>query len=275
MKKIAFIGAGNMGGALVMGICKTIDPQQVVIFDLDTAKTAALSEKTGCAVAETAFKACENAEYVVLAVKPQQLRNVQALLVPAMRAAREKGIQQKILSIAAGITLKDLAEIPQANDFDLPVFRMLPNTPSEIGEGLNIYAENSLATDEMCAELEYLFTNCGLTERVTEQILDVASAVSGCTPAFAYMFIDALADGAVRCGLPRDKAIRYAAQAVKGAAAMVLETGRHPDVLKDAVCSPGGSTIVGVATLENAAFRAAAANAVFYANEKNLDLGKK
>lgn len=275
MKKIAFIGAGNMGGALVIGVCKAIDPQQVVVFDLDTSKTAALAEKTGCAVAETAFKACENAEYVVLAVKPQQLRDVQALLVPAMKTADEKGIQQKILSIAAGITLKDLAEIPQANGLDLPVFRMLPNTPSEIGEGLNIYAENSLVTDEMCAELEYLFAHCGLIERVTENILDVASAVSGCTPAFAYMFVDALADGAVRCGLPRDKAIRYAAQAVKGAAAMVLETGRHPDALKDAVCSPGGSTIVGVATLENAAFRAAAANAVFYANEKNLDLGKK
>ena len=275
MKKIAFIGAGNMGGALVMGICKVLDPQQVVIFDLNTERTAFLAEKTGCAVAETAEKACEAAEYIVLAVKPQQLRDVQAQLIPAMKGAKENGISQKILSIAAGITLKDLAEIPQANGLDLPVFRMLPNTPSEIGEGLNIYAVNSLVTDEMQAELEAMFALCGLIENVTEHILDVASAVSGCTPAFAYMFVDALADGAVRCGLPRDKAIRYAAQAVKGAAAMVLETGRHPDALKDAVCSPGGSTIVGVATLENAAFRAAAANAVFYANEKNLDLGKK
>jgi len=274
MKKIAFIGAGNMGGALVMGICKAIDPQQVVIFDLNTERTDFLRSKTGCTVAQTAHAACADSEYIVLAVKPQQLRNVQALLVPAMKEAKEKGIKQKILSIAAGITLESLAEIPLQYGLDLPVFRMLPNTPSEIGEGLNIYAENSLATDEMCTELENMFAQCGLTERVTEHILDVASAVSGCTPAFAYMFIDALADGAVRCGVPRDKAIKYAAQAVKGAAAMVLETGRHPDALKDAVCSPGGSTIVGVATLEDAAFRSAAANAVFYANEKNLDLGK-
>ena len=275
MKKIAFIGAGNMGGALVLGVCKAIDTQQVIIFDLNTERTEFLREKTGCAVAQSAHDACAQAEYIVLAVKPQQLRNVQALLIPAMKAAKEKGINQKIISIAAGITLESLAEIPLQYGFDLPVFRMLPNTPSEIGEGLNIYAENSLVTGEMCAELESMFANCGLIEKVTEQILDVASAVSGCTPAFAYMFIDALADGAVRCGLQRDKAIRYAAQAVKGAAGMVLETGRHPDALKDAVCSPGGSTIVGVATLENAAFRAAAANAVFYANEKNLDLGKK
>jgi len=274
MKKIAFIGAGNMGGALILGICKAIEPQQVVIYDPDTEKTFALSAKTGCIVADSALAAAADAEYVVLAVKPQVLRGVQTQLIPAMKQAAEKGINQIVLSIAAGITLADLASIPLENGLDLPVIRMLPNTPSEIGEGLNIYAVNEKMTAEKCTELENIFAQCGLIEKVTEHILDVASAVSGCTPAFAYMFIDALADGAVRCGVPRDKAIKYAAQAVKGAAAMVLETGRHPDALKDAVCSPGGSTIVGVATLENAAFRAAAANAVFYANEKNMDLGK-
>ncbi|MBQ8603268.1 MAG: pyrroline-5-carboxylate reductase [Oscillospiraceae bacterium] len=274
MKKIAFIGAGNMGGALIMGICKAIDPHQVVIYDPDTEKTALLSQKTGCAVSESADAAVLNAEYVVLAVKPQVLRGVQQQLMPVMKQAAAEGRQQIILSIAAGIPLADLTAIPLENGLDLPVIRMLPNTPSEIGEGLNIYAVNEKVTAENCAELEKMFSQCGLTEKVTEHILDVASAVSGCTPAFAYMFIDALADGAVRCGVPRDKAIKYAAQAVKGAAAMVLETGRHPDALKDAVCSPGGSTIVGVATLENASFRAAAANAVFYANEKNMDLGK-
>ncbi|MBR5521601.1 MAG: pyrroline-5-carboxylate reductase [Oscillospiraceae bacterium] len=275
MKKIAFIGAGNMGGALVMGICKAIDPEQVIIYDPDIEKTATLSSKTGCIVADSADSAVADSEYVVLAVKPQILRGVQQNLVSAMQKAAREGKKQIILSIAAGITLADLATIPLENGLDLPVIRMLPNTPSEIGEGLNIYAVNDRMTDEKCDELQMMFSQCGLTEKVTEHILDVASAVSGCTPAFAYMFVDALADGAVRCGVPRDKAIKYAAQAVKGAAAMVLETGRHPDVLKDAVCSPGGSTIVGVATLENAAFRAAAANAVFYANEKNKDLGKK
>ena len=275
MKKIAFIGAGNMGGALIMGVCRAINPEQVIIFDTDKAKTAALAEKTGCVAAETAQQACRAAEYVVLAVKPQVLRGVQADLVPVMKQVAEKGVQQTVVSIAAGITLEGLAEILLENGLDLPVIRMLPNTPSEIGEGLNIYVENSLVTDEKCREFEGIFAKCGLIEKVTEQIMDYASAVSGCTPAFAYMFVEALADGAVRCGVPRDKAIRYAAQAVKGAAAMVLETGRHPDALKDAVCSPGGSTIVGVATLENSAFRAAAANAVFYANEKNKDLGKK
>jgi len=274
MKKIALIGAGNMGGALIMGICKAINPQDMLIYDPDTVKTAQLAQKTGCCVADSAAE-CAQAEYVVLAVKPQVLRDVQAQIMPVMKAVAEKGEKQILLSIAAGITLEGLAEIPLENGLNLPVIRMLPNTPSEVGEGLNIYCVNSLVTDEICTELEAMFAHCGFIEKISETVLDYASAISGCTPAFAYMFIDALADGAVRCGVPRDKAIRYAAQAVKGAAAMVLETGRHPDVLKDAVCSPGGSTIVGVATLEDSAFRAAAANAVFYANEKNKDLGKK
>ena len=166
MKKIAFIGAGNMGGALVLGVCKVLDPQQVVIFDLNKERTAFLSEKTGCMVADTAEKAVADAEYIVLGVKPQQLRDVQTSLIPAMKTAAEKGIQQKIVSIAAGITLASLAEIPLENGFDLPVFRMLPNTPSEIGEGLNIYAESSLVTAEMCAEFDSMFAQCGLIERV-------------------------------------------------------------------------------------------------------------
>ena len=275
MRKIAFIGAGNMGGALIMGVCRAIGPRDVMIYDTDTAKTNALLHKTGCRVAQSAQQAAQMAEYVVLAVKPQILRGVQQEIMPVLVENAQAGRKQIMVSIAAGITLDSLAEIPLENGLNLPIIRMLPNTPSEIGEGLNIYVENSLVTDEKCAELETIFEKCGLIERVTENIMDMASAVSGCTPAFAYMFVEALADGAVRCGVPRDKAIKYAAQAVKGAAAMVLETGRHPDALKDAVCSPGGSTIVGVATLENSAFRAAAANAVYYANEKNKELGKK
>ena len=272
MKKIAFIGAGNMGGALVMGICKAIDPQQVVIFDLNTERTAFLAEKTGCTVAQTAHAACADSEYIVLAVKPQQLRNVQALLIPAMKEAKEKGINQKILSIAAGITLESLSEIPLQYGFELPVFRMLPNTPSEIGEGLNIYAENVLATDEMCAELENMFAQCGLTERVTEQIIDVASAVSGCTPAFAYMFIDALADGAVASGMPRKMAYEIAAQATLGAAKLMRESGEHPGILKDMVCSPGGTTIQGMRVLENGGVRGSIMAAIDACVEKSKNL---
>lgn len=275
MKKIGFIGAGNMGGALILSICKAIDPQDVLIFDLDNRKASALSQKTGCALADSASQIATDCEYVVMAVKPQFLREVLSGIVPALKENSDNGNQQVLMSIAAGISVNDLYEIPARAGVDMAVVRMLPNTPAEVGKGLIIYTGNEKFTDEMDAEIKAIFAKCGLMDHVTEHIIDVASAISGCTPAFAYMFIDALADGAVRCGVPRDMAIRYAAQTVMGSAAMVLETGRHPDALKDAVCSPGGSTIVGVATLENGAFRASAANAVYFANEKNKDLGKK
>ena len=274
MKKIAFIGGGNMGGALITGICKAINPNDVMAFDIHKEKTILLSERTNCIVANSLEDACKSAEYIVLAVKPQILQGVMDEMIPFLQQINKEGRKQKVLSIAGGITLDTLSTKLIENGLNLPVIRMLPNTPSEIGEGLNIYCVNDLVTDEICDELEKIFAQCGLIEKISEPILDMASAISGCTPAFAYMFIDALADGAVRCGVPRDKAIKYAAQAVKGAATMVLETGRHPGELKDAVCSPGGSTIVGVATLEDSAFRSSAANAVFYANEKNISLGK-
>lgn len=273
MKKIAFIGGGNMGGALITGICKAINPNDLIVYDVHIEKSEALSKKTGCCVA-TSIDCVEDAEYIVLAVKPQILEKVIDSIIPYLNKAVKNGVKQKIISIAGGVTLFSLTKQLNSNGLDLSVIRMLPNTPSEIGEGLNIYCVNELVTDEICIDVEKMFSKCGLIEKIDESVLDMSSAISGCTPAFAYMFIDGLADGAVRCGVPRDKAIRYAAQAVKGAAAMVLETGRHPGELKDAVCSPGGSTIVGVSTLEDSAFRSASANAVFNANEKNISLGK-
>ena len=275
MSKIAFIGTGNMGGALVIGVCKAIEPRQVAIYDRNGYKMRALKEKTGCTVCGSIDEAAENAEYLVLGVKPQVFADLQKSLVPAMKKAREKGIKQTVISIRAGLTLDTLAEIPMAAGLDLSIVRMLPNTPCEVGDGLILRACNGRVTDRAKEEILSIFAECGLFDYVTEHIIDVASAVSGCSPAFAYMFIEALSDGAVRCGVPRDKAIKYAAQAVMGSAQMVLQTGRHPDALKDAVCSPGGSTIVGVATLENSAFRARSANAVYYANERNKELGKK
>lgn len=274
MNKIAFIGAGNMGGALIKGVCKAVAPEKVVIFDPCAEKCQSLAEKCGCGVSATMEEAALGAEYVVLCVKPQVLPEVEGQLALLFSSDAKDASAKKLISIAAGITLESLAEPIKKAGISVPIVRMLPNTPSEIGEGLIIYSENELADEKICRETEEIFARCGCVEKVTEHILEAASAISGCTPAFAYMFIDALADGAVRCGVPRDKAIRYAAAAVKGSAAMVLETGKHPDSLKDEVCSPGGSTIVGVAKLEEKAFRSAAADAVFFANEKNYELGK-
>ena len=273
--KIAFIGTGNMGSALIKGVCKTTDPSEVVIYDVNMTKATALAQPIGCWIAGNESEAAANADYVVLAVKPQILRGVQETIMNMLESNYRADRRQILVSIAAGIDLASLSEIPLSNGVKLPVIRALPNTPAEVGQGLIIYTPNDLVTDDECLEFESLFSECGLVEMVNEDTLDAASAISGCTPAFAYMFIDALADGAVRCGVPRDMAIRYAAQVLKGSASMVLESGKHPGLLKDAVCSPGGSTIVGVAALEDSAFRAAAANAVYLANEKNKALGKK
>ena len=266
--KTGFIGCGNMGSALAVGICKAIGAKEVAVYDRHMEKLEKISKKTGCAVIDNLEELCVFSEYIIIAVKPQMFRDVLRDIIPLIHK------NNKIISIAAGITIKDIQDILRENGKDNSVIRMLPNTPSEVGEGLNIYCMSENCDEKTGEEINHMFSECGLTEEVSEKMVDMASAVSGCTPAFAYMFIDALADGAVRCGVPRDKAIRYAAQAVKGAAEMVLSTGRHPGELKDAVCSPAGSTIVGVATLEDSAFRSAAANAVYNANEKNKSLGK-
>ena len=148
---------------------------------------------------------------------------------------------------------------------------MMPNTPAAIGAGVVQYCGRGVTVEEL-DDFAALIAPAGLVDSVPESLIDAASAVSGCGPAFAYLFMEALADGGVACGLPRDKAVSYAAQMLEGAARMVLENGKHPGALKDAVCSPGGTTIQGVRILEERGFRAAAMDAVIAAYEKTLKL---
>jgi pyrroline-5-carboxylate reductase len=150
----------------------------------------------------------------------------------------------------------------------------MPNTPVSVGEGTVLYTANSEVTDGEIADFKAAMKFAGVLDEIPEKLIDAASAVSGCGPAFVFMFIESLADGAVACGLPRDKALVYAEQTVLGAARLALESGKHPGELKDAVCSPGGSTIEGVRTLEEGAFRASAVDAVIAAYEKTKTLGK-
>ena len=154
---------------------------------------------------------------------------------------------------------------------DCPVIRIMPNTPAAIGAGVVQYCGQAVTVEEL-DDFAALIAPAGLVDPVSESLIDAASAVSGCGPAFAYLFAEALADGGVACGLPRDKAMAYAAQMLAGSARMVLESGKHPGALKDAVCSPGGTTIQGIRTLEERGFRAAAMDAVIAAYEKTLKL---
>lgn len=273
-KQMAFIGAGNMGGAIVRAVCRAMDPGDVVIYRRDRQAAEALAAETGCRLAASGAEAVRQAKYVMLCVKPQVLRPVLEDLLPALKENCDNGGTPVVVSIAAGIQLEAISEVLASGGLDLPVVRIMPNTPAAIGEGVLLMAPSEAVSDGDYAGLEEALAGCGLLERVTEHQLDLGSAISGCGPAFVYLFIEALADGGVQIGLPRDKAQTWAAKMVAGAAEMVLQTGQHPGALKDAVCSPGGTTIAGVAALEQRAFRSAAAQAVVAAYEKNCQLGK-
>lgn len=257
MAVIGFIGAGNMGGALIRGVCQGIDPAEVLIYDHNQHKMDALAARTGCTAAGSAAQVAGGCDILLLCVKPKVLAETVRELLPHLRAGLT-------VSIAAGVTLDGLGHLLG----DRPIARVMPNTPSAIGKGVLLAAFGPSVDPAYREKLAGLLSPCGTVEEVTEAELDEGTALTGCGPAFACLFLEALADGGVQIGLSRDKAQRYAAQTLLGAAAMVLETGEHPGALKDAVCSPGGSTIVGVAELENRAFRAAAAQAVVAAYRK-------
>lgn len=254
---IGFIGAGNMGGALIRGACRGTDPAGVLIYDHNREKMDALTAQTGCTAAESAGEVAGRCDILMLCVKPQVLAKTIEEIKPFLHT-------NLIVSIAAGVTLEALRELLGEG----PMVRVMPNTPAAIGKGVLLTVCDPSVDESYREKLSGLLSPCGAVEEVTEQELDEGCALSGCGPAFAYLFLEALADGGVQIGLSRQKAQRYAAQTLLGAAAMVLETGEHPGALKDAVCSPGGSTIVGVAELENRAFRAAAAQAVVAAYGK-------
>lgn len=275
MAKIGFIGTGNMGGALITAACKGIDPKEVVIADHFSEKATALAAQLGCRVLESNAELAKEAEFIVLAVKPNVIRTVAQEIGPAVKECAESGQKKVVVTIAAGVAVSAVKESLKA---DVPVIRIMPNTPAMIGQGMILISGDGNApesvAEELFAEFEALLKEAGEFERVAEGAIDYTTAVSSCAPAYTYMFIEALADGAVQVGVPREQALRLAAKTVQGSAGMVLETGEHPGVLKDNVCSPGGSTIVGVTTLEEHGFRNAVSQAIIKATEKNLKLGK-
>lgn len=273
-KVMAFIGAGSMGGALLERVCAHTDPRQVVMTRRDSESGQIQARELGCLWAPTGSEAVEEARYIMLCVKPQDLFGVLEGLLPGMHTAAEKGLRQVVVSIAAGVTLERLEAALHTAGLDTPVVRVMPNTPAAIGQGMLFMAAGAGAREEDMAELEGLLSSCGLTVQVSQAQLEMGGTLAGCGPAFVYLFIEALADGGVEIGLPRAMAQTWAAQMVSGAAEMVLHTGRHPGELKDAVCSPGGSTIAGVAALERGAFRATAAEAVKAAYRRALEMGR-
>lgn len=274
-KKIGFIGTGNMGGALITAACRGNNPNEVIITDYFLDKAKNLATNLGCCVAESNEEIVRKSKYIMLGVKPQVLESVVREISPILKECIENGETRILVSMAAGITIETIKKYLEV---EIPIIRIMPNTPVSIGKGMVLITTNILneseVSNEQLEEFTHIMKSVGRFDKIKESEMDECTVAAGCTPAYAYMFIEALADGAVMAGVSREKAIKYSAQAVIGAASMILETGIHPGELKDAVCSPGGSTIVGVAELEKNGLRNAAIQAVLASYYKNKDLGK-
>jgi pyrroline-5-carboxylate reductase len=247
-KKIGFIGAGKMAQAMLEGILKSkMIPKENIIASAKTEGTLEKIESNyQIRTTQNNQDVARFADILILAVKPDQHSNV------IQEIKNDVHSDSIIITIAAGITLDD---IEREFGINVKAVRTMPNTPSFVGEGMTAICSNERLNEEEVLEVELLFHTFGKTERLDERLMDAVPAISGSSPAYVYMMIEAMADGGVKQGIPRDKAYRLAAQAVLGAAKMVLETDRHPGELKDNVCTPGGATIEAVAELEKRQFR--------------------
>ena len=263
-----FIGAGNMGGALARAVVKAAGGANITVTDKFAPAAEKLAAQIGATQAAASQEVAEKCDYIFLGVKPQVMADMLAEIAPVL-AARKEGFV--LVSMAAGVSIADIQKMAGGN---YPVIRIMPNIPASVGSGVILYDYTENVSAEkvaaFCENMQY----AGVVDHLPEKLIDAASALSGCGPAFVSLFVEALADGAVACGLPRDKAMLYAAATVKGSAAMILESGMHPAQLKDAVCSPGGTTIAGVKALEESSFRGAAMDAVSKAYKRTLELGK-
>lgn len=259
-----FIGAGNMGGALARAALKQESGARVAVCCSTPEHSKTAAKWLHCQYA-TAADILSGSRFVFLGVKPQMIAGVAESLAKEIAAS-----DAVFVSMLAGVTLERLASLlgPEKK-----IIRIMPNTPCDIGQGLILYTACQQVTTGELEAFKSLMEAAGTLDELPEHLIDAACAISGCGPAYAYLFIEALADGGVKCGLPRAKAIAYAARMLAGSAALVLETGKHPELLKDEVCSPGGSTIAGVATLEDRAFRGACVAAVEAAFRRTKELG--
>lgn len=264
MSKIGFVGMGNMGYAMLKGALNVFSPDELIFTDVNEARCNSVSKETGVEFYESNAECANNAKYVILAVKPQYYDQVIKNIKYAVTE------EQVIISIAPGITIEELNTKLGA---DRRIMRLMPNTPALLGMGMTgITYRPELFSDLEKETVNKLLTSFSKVEYVEERLMSAVTCASGSSPAYVYMFIEALADSVVKYGIPRDKAYEFVAQTVKGAAEMVLVTKEHPGKLKDQVCSPGGTTIAGVAALEEYGFRNAIIKATdaCYAKAENI-----
>ena len=253
-----FIGVGNMGGALAQAARRRLDGDRIVLSSHNPGKAGYLARKLEARTADNAAVAGE-ADYLFLGVKPLMMETVLAEIAPVLAGREGRFV---LVSMAAGLSIADIRRMAGG---EYPVIRIMPNMPVGIGQGAVLYTLGPGVTEEEKTAFLDAMGEAGEFTAVPERLIDAGSAVAGCGPAFAGLFSEAR-------GLPRAQAQALAAQMAAGTARMVLDTGVHPAVLKDAVCSPGGTTIQGVRALERGGFRSAVMEAVIAACEKNKDL---
>ena len=263
--KIGIIGLGNMGGAILGGIVSKgiVEKENVTGFDLSDALKAKAKDSYGINIAADNKEVLANSDVVILAVKPQHMGD----MLSGIRDAWNKNTL--VISIAAGKTVEWLESNIGA---DMKIVRCMPNTPALIGEGCTGVCVNKNVSEEEKKTALSILCACGKAIEVTESQMDAVVGISGSAPAYVFMFIEAMADAGVAAGLTRDKAYEFAASAVKGSAALMLETGKHPGELKDMVCSPAGTTIEAVRALEEGGFRGIVMDAVTACIDKSKSL---
>lgn len=263
--KIGFLGAGAMGGAILQGAVKAgvLEPKDIYVSDL-LQNIKDKYREMGCNVVENNIELGERSDIVLSCVKPQQ-----AAVALSQLGSTLEG--KALFSIMAGHTTGAIREMTKGS---FRLLRLLPNTPALVGLGAFALDSGTDLTDEEKAFAQKLFESLGIVEWMSEDLIDTACGLSGAGPAYVYLVIEALADGGVAKGLPRQVAQNLAAQTVMGAAKMVLETGNHPGFLKDQVCSPGGNTIIGIKALEDHGVRGAFIDAVMKSVDRTKELGQ-
>lgn len=263
---IGFIGSGNMGSAIIGGIVSNniFAPGDILVSDINKAGLKAVNEKYGVLTTEDNKETAAKADILFLAVKP----NIVYKVIDEIKDAVNKNAV--IVSIVAGQSISKLAA---AFERGIKIIRVMPNTPALVGEGMAAISVSENVSETEKENILRIFNSFGKAELVPEYLMDAVTAVSGSSPAYVFMFIEAMADAAVMGGMPRNQAYTFAAQAVLGSAKMVLETGKHPGELKDMVCSPAGTTIEAVGVLEETGLRSSVIKAVTACIEKSKKMG--
>ncbi|WP_373899351.1 pyrroline-5-carboxylate reductase [Haloimpatiens sp. FM7315] len=266
-KVVGFIGCGNMGGAMMGGLIKSklVTPENIIVGDLNEKRLEQVKKQFGINVTTDNTEVARKADILVLSVKP----NIYKIVIDGIKDEVKEDVV--IITIAAG---KGISETEELFGAKLKVIKVMPNTPALVGEGMAAICPNKKVSQEELNEAVSMFESFGKAEVLDEKYMDAVTAVSGSSPAYVFMFIEAMADAAVLEGIPRNKAYKMAAQAVLGSAKMVLETGKHPGELKDMVCSPAGTTIAAVAKMEEKGFRTAVIEGMRACAEKSREMSK-